>query len=169
MKHLILLTALLASGCYFAPSFADTLYCGQQTEGRQVTENEVSHPRLKSCNTTDLEHVVPASWCLPDTCDDRKTCAEELWSKFYSDPINLQPAVSCINRSRGNKPYGEIEGEATEYTGCDIEMSREAMEPPNHQKTELALRTIATFQRYGAICREPYDGYLELMERWATE
>lgn len=162
MKPLAALVLLWLSG--FALS--ETLYCDQQTDGRQVVDNKVSHPRLKSCNTTDLEHVVPASWCLPSHCASRDNCNQADYKRFYKDPINLQPALSCINRSRGNKPYGDIQGDYTEYAGCDIEMTRDTMEPPDDKKAELALRTLYVASEYAGLCRFP-AGYLDLMREWA--
>lgn len=165
---LLLTVVAIASIGYTVHAQADTLYCDQETNGRQVINNEVSHERLKSCDTTDWEHVVPASWCLPESCESRSDCTGELWDSFYSDPINLLPALSCINRSRGNKPYGEIEGEFTEYTGCDIEMNSEVMEPPQDKWQELALRTLYVAAEYPGLCRFP-DGYLIKMRTWSSK
>lgn len=151
-----------------ALAFSDTLYCDLEHEGREITEAGVSHPRLKSCGTTDNEHVVPASWCLPAHCESRSKCADPQYKRFYKDPINLLPALSCVNRKRGNKPYCDIEGEASEFTGCDLEFSRQCFEPPNHAKPELALRTLYVAAEYAGLCRFP-DGYLYLMRGWASE
>lgn len=165
---LLVVVAILGLGLVCGAAFADTLYCDQQTEGRQVIDNQVSHPRLKSCDTTDWEHVVPASWCLPATCEHRDKCDNDNYRAFYTDPVNLLPALSCINRSRGNKPYGEISGEATEFQGCDLEFNREVFEPPNHAKPELGLRTLYVAAEYPGLCRFP-DGYLDLMRQWSSK
>lgn len=127
-----------------------TLYCAvSRTAGEKVT----------------VEHVYPASWIAEaNGCEDRNSCDVEAYKQASSDLYNLWPALGRYNKSRGNKPFIEIEGENWRWPEdqCDYETSRAGVEPREWARGEIARSMLYMFKTYNL----PDHGLTELMNKW---
>lgn len=116
----------------------------------------------------EWEHIVPASvfgkhidswahhknerFCGSDSKSGRD-CSRKHDQKFMvmeADLHNLVPEIGKLNADRGNKPYGNIAGEAREYGKCDFEVSTELklVEPAEHIQGEIARTWLYMYMTY---------------------
>ena len=182
-----------------------TLYCGCQwtRKGRSGGVVDRKACGLVALNADSRsgpvwwEHVVPASrigeqracWksghpmCGKkdgkpvkgrDCC--RKPGVDPRFLIAYSDPHNLLPADSEVNRDRDNYAFGHVTGEPRAYGGCDFEVDAKRMvaEPPNHVRGELARAMLYMKKRYGVDVQMTHADLLDWHradppERWEIE
>jgi deoxyribonuclease-1 len=88
----------------------ETLYCGE--------------PRSK-WELVTVEHIYPASWIAKAVgCKSRKKCDVEKYLQASSDLHNLFPALKKFNSSRGNLPFGEIDGDTKRFENLNFDFER---------------------------------------------
>ncbi len=168
------------------PPGTRTLYCGCLYDAgwRIIPESCGFSPERETVRSwrVEWEHVVPASklgegracWEERDRfaqCvgKSRRECCRLVDPEFAraeGDPLNLRPAVGELNAARGNRPMGEVEGEARRWGSCDFETSRAAVEPPPASRREIALIHLVMGNRYGLTW--PPDQFAMLLD-WLSD
>ena len=130
-----------------------TLYCGHNKQaGERVT----------------VEHVYPASWiATANGCKNRKQCDTENYKQASADLHNLWPALKRYNSSRGNQPFGEIQGDKPRFKkdSCDYERTsgkQAVVEPRDNVKGDIARSFMYMMYKHGL----PDHGILPLMVKW---
>ena len=130
-----------------------TFYCGiDKTKGSLVT----------------VELVYPASWIASALgCKSRKECKLDKYREASSDLHNLWPAIKRFNSSRGNLPFGEIDGEKPSFKTpeCDFERTTgkgAVGEPRDEIKGKIARSFLYMVHWYDL----PTHDLLPLMVKW---
>ncbi len=130
-----------------------TLYCGlSKHAGEKVT----------------VEHVYPASWMARAYgCQNRKQCNNPQYKQASADLHNLWPALNRYNSSRGNQPYGEIQGNTPRFKqdNCDYERTTgklAVIEPRDNVKGDIARSFLYMMYKY----KLPDHSILPLMVKW---
>lgn len=103
-------------------------------------------------NELNAEHIMPVSWMLQKVaCDSRQSCDDARFQAMQTDLHNLYPSEKTLNTARGNRPFGEVEGEAREFGECDFEIDKEnnRLEPPSASRGNIARAMIYMEQVYG--------------------
>lgn len=115
-----------------------------------------------------LEHVYPASWIAhANSCESRKNCPKDSYREASSDMHNLWPALNRYNTSRGNQPFGEIEGNIPRFSGdtCDFERTSgkgAIVEPRDSIKGDIARSILYMVHWYDL----PDHDMLPLLIKW---
>ena len=113
-----------------------------------------------------LEHVYPADWMATEHRCDNRNCADPKYKHAEGDLHNLWLAVKGINSSRGDKLYGEIEGE-NRFEYCpEFERSYSPnppfIEPRDSVKGDIARSLFYMYTEYGY----PLYRMKSMLKRW---
>jgi len=134
----------------------ETLYCGSKVSGgKRVT----------------VEHVYPVIWIADSLgCKNHNECKLDKYINASSDLHNLWPALKKFESSRGNLPYGEIEGEKPRFETlvCDFERTtgkNAVVEPRDEVKGQIARSFLYMVHWYDL----PTHDLLPLMVKWNYE
>lgn len=137
-------------GCPLLKKSFDPKPCGYQPKSPLTKKGK------KNQRTTRIEweHVVPAhafgqafkEWRERDqypACKklSNRGCARKLsplFEKMESDLYNLVPSIGEINGDRSNKSMAELPGEPREYGACDVEISKDKIEPRAEVRGDVA-------------------------------
>ena len=114
-----------------------------------------------------IEHVYPADWMATvHGCDNRNTCEDPKYKHAEGGLHNLWIAARNINSSRGDKPYGEIEGERRFAYCPEFERSYSPnprfIEPRDSVKGNIARPLFYMHTEYDY----PLYGMLPMLKRW---
>ncbi|MGB0645864.1 MAG: endonuclease [Bradymonadia bacterium] len=164
-----------------------TFYCGCTYHERWIAKETCAFETTrfaKRATRTEVEHIVPVhafgqsftAWRDGDAaCVDRKgqryrgrRCATKvvpLFRRMSADLYNLRPVVGALNALRSNLRMGEVEGEAREFGGCNIEIEAGVFEPPDEIKGDVArtyLYMDSAYPGHGILGRKQR----KLMNAW---
>lgn len=138
----------------------ETVYCG------------VGFGPQKSLNVSGqaltVEHAYPADWIAEAMgCENRNSCALSAYGFAEGDLHNLWPALSSINSSRSDLPFGLIDPDARRFDDfCpDFERTSGAnalVEPRDDVKGDLARSILYMSDAYGL----PLHGLNEMLLDW---
>jgi len=131
----------------------ETLYCG------------LSRP-LSVGGGRSLEHVYPADWMATEHGCDNRDCDNPTYKHAEGDLHNLWLAVKSINSSRGDKPFGEVEGENRFQYCPSFERTYSPnppfVEPRDSVKGNIARSLFYMHTEYGY----PLHGMKSMLKRW---
>ena len=170
---------------------AKTFYCGcDYTPDKQIDLEGCGYKVRKSASRAqrvEIEHVVPASafgkklssWSSghEDCVDGQgkaykgRRCAErvsQLFKLMQADLHNLQPAIGEVNGDRSDRPMGEIPGEERAYGRCDVEISREFIEPRQAIRGDVARAYLYMDWAYPGFALLSQEQRV-LFERWSAQ
>ena len=140
----------------------------------------------KRAKRTEWEHVVPASafghsfseWKQghPDCHNKRgpfkgRRCVGQVNQEFSfmeADLYNLRPAVGEVNGDRSSKIVGEVVGEERKYGDCDVEISKDTVEPRPEVRGNVARTYLYMDWAYPNRNIIPTEGMRIMLRDWAT-
>ncbi|MFD2263422.1 endonuclease [Lacibacterium aquatile] len=165
-------------GCTFLPrgrsgGFLDLSSCGYQ-RSRAGTED------------MEWEHVVPAKafghwracWAGDARCFERdgdrlsnRECCTRIdpeFARIQVDLHNLIPAVEGLNARRGERPYGEVAGDAPQFGSCtfQIDYDTDVAEPPRNIQGDVARISLYMRDTYGVMFTPEQE---TMFQRWSTD
>lgn len=121
----------------------------------------------------EWEHIVPASLmparqfeCWAGEGGSRDNCErnDPRAQAMIFDLHNLVPSIGQVNALRGNDRYRDLPNDTSWFGSCTIEDNREAFDPPDCKKGDVARVWLYMADRYGI---ELEDGEKEMFEAWA--
>lgn len=147
------------------------IYCGLLFDVEERSNGGYKGPEWLS-----LEHAYPAQWMANSLgCTNRTECPldPEVGAQFdhaEADMHNLWPAVGKLNSSRGQKPFGEIEGETTKEINiwsssfsCEFENDGKIVEPRKIVRGNLARSIFYMCKEYGFPVPR---GMMPILRKW---
>ena len=167
-----------------------TLYCGCRYTASKAVQAQSCGFRFrknkKRASRIEWEHIVPASRfgkTFPAWKSGHPSCvtkkgkkfkgrrcapkAHKLYKLMEADLWNLVPAVGEVNGDRSNKPMRIIPGEARAYGSCDAEVARNAFEPTEGVRGDIARIYLYMDWAYpGRVNLTPTER--DMFEQWSA-
>jgi deoxyribonuclease-1 len=145
-------------GCTYTPDMRTAWgACGYQTRADDALAKHATWERIVPIGTFGSHR---ACWRLAICNDEEGTpfsgvrcCREQdlQFAAMENDLFNVVPAIAEVSQDRSNYPFGEIEGEARMYGGCDFEIDRAngVAEPSDAIRGDIARTYLYMHEVYG--------------------
>ncbi|MBH24676.1 MAG: endonuclease I [Myxococcales bacterium] len=166
-----------------------TFYCDCPFEGKEVSLKGCGYKvrkNSKRAKRLEWEHVVPAAafgrslkpWAEghPKCKDSKKRpykgrrCAEKISKRFRlmeADLYNLRPAIGEVNGDRSDKEVGLVSGEPRVYGACDVEITKDTVEPREAIRGDVARTYLYMNQAYPGTLSLT-DEQKAMFEAWSS-